>query len=82
MSYARHGDDKLDALYEKQYRELDEAKRKQVVHEFDRHALAQSYAVPVLWWNRIIVHHKKIKGWTMSPSHFQGTNLVDVWLDE
>jgi peptide/nickel transport system substrate-binding protein len=82
MSYARHGDDKLDALYKKQYRELDEAKRKQVVHEFDRHALAQSYAVPVLWWNRIIVHHKKIKGWTMSPSHFQGTNLVDVWLDE
>ena len=48
----------------------------------DRHVLAQAYEVPILWWNRIIVHHKKIKGWTMSPSHFQGTNLVDVWLDE
>ena len=51
-------------------------------NEFDRHALSQAYEVPILWWNRIIVHHKKIKGWTMSPSHFQGTNLVDVWLDE
>jgi hypothetical protein len=28
----------------------------------------------MLWWNRIIVHHKKIKGWTMSPSHFLGTH--------
>jgi hypothetical protein len=22
------------------------------------------------------------KGWTMSPSHFQGTHLAEVWLDE
>jgi hypothetical protein len=45
--------------------------------------------VPVLWWNpSSIVHNKKIKGWTMSPGHFQGTDtyatrgLVEVWLDE
>jgi len=82
MSYARHADTKLDEIYEKQYRSLDVAERKRLVHDFDRHVLAQAYEVPILWWNRIIVHHKKIKGWTMSPSHFQGTNLVDVWLDE
>ena len=82
MSYARHTDAKLDELYEKQYRALDVAERKRLVNEFDRHALAQAYSVPILWWNRIIVHDKKIKGWTMSPSHFQGTNLVDVWLDQ
>jgi len=82
MSYARHADAKLDDLYEKQYRALDVAERKRLVNEFDRHALAQAYSVPILWWNRIIVHDKKIKGWTMSPSHFQGTNLVDVWLDQ
>jgi len=82
MSYARHTDAKLDEIYEKQYRSLDVAERKRLVHEFDRHAISQGYSVPILWWNRIIVHHKKIKGWTMSPSHFQGTNLVDVWLDE
>ena len=82
MSYARHADAKLDEIYEKQYRSLDVAERKRLMNEFDRHALAQAYSVPILWWNRIIVHHKKIKGWTMSPSHFQGTNLVDIWLDE
>jgi len=52
------------------------------VQEADRYILSQAYAVPVLWWNRIIVHNKKIRGWTMSPSHFQGTNLVEVWIDE
>jgi peptide/nickel transport system substrate-binding protein len=82
MSYARHTDEKLDEFYDKQNRTLDAAERKRLVHEADRYALTQAYKVPILWWNRIIVHHKKIKGWTMSPSHFQGTNLVDVWLDE
>jgi len=82
MSYARHADAKVDAFYEKQNRILDVAERKRLVNEFDRHAISQGYEVPILWWNRIIVHHKKIKGWTMSPSHFQGTALVDVWLDE
>jgi peptide/nickel transport system substrate-binding protein len=82
MSYARHEDTKLDELFEKQNRTLDVAERKRLVQEADRYLLTQAYSVPILWWNRIIVHHKKIKGWTMSPSHFQGTNLVDVWLDE
>ena len=52
------------------------------MQEADRYILTQAYAVPVLWWNRIIVHNEKIKGWSMSPSHFQGTDLVEVWLDE
>jgi len=82
MSYARHADKKVDEFYEKQNRTLDPAERKRLVQEADRYILSQVYEVPILWWNRIIVHHKKIKGWTMSPSHFQGTALVDVWLDE
>jgi peptide/nickel transport system substrate-binding protein len=44
--------------------------------------VTEADAMPVLWWNRIIVHNRKIKGWTMSPSHFQGTDLAEVWLDE
>ena len=82
MSYARHADKKVDEFYEKQNRTLDPAERKRLVQEADRYILSQVYEVPILWWNRIIVHHKKIKGWTMSPSHFQGTALVDIWLDE
>ena len=82
LSYSRHTDTKLDDMFEKQNRTLDVAERKKIILEADRYALNHAYAVPILWWKRIVVHHKKIKGWTMSPSHFQGTNLVDVWLDE
>jgi peptide/nickel transport system substrate-binding protein len=82
MSYSRHADKKIDDLYERQNRTLDVAERKRLTQEADRHLLTEAYVVPILWWNRIIVHNKKIKGWTMSPSHFQGTALIDVWLDE
>jgi peptide/nickel transport system substrate-binding protein len=82
MSYARHADAKVDAFYEKQNRILDVVERKRLVQEADRYLLNQAYEVPILWWNRIIVHNKKIKGWTMSPSHFQGTALTDIWLDQ
>lgn len=82
MSYSRHADKNLDELYERQNRTLDVAERERLVQQADRYILTQAYAVPVRWWNRMIVHNKKIKGWSMSPSHFQGTDLVEVRLDE
>lgn len=52
------------------------------MHEFERHLLTQNYCLTVNWWQRIIVLNKKIKGWYMSPSHFQGQDLIGVWLDQ
>jgi peptide/nickel transport system substrate-binding protein len=82
ISYSRHTDTKLDELFEKQSRLLDATERKKVVHDFERLAITQAYSIPVHWWHRNIVHHKKIKGWHMSASHFQGQDLSGVWLDE
>jgi peptide/nickel transport system substrate-binding protein len=82
ISYSRHTDKKLDDLWEQQSRTLDPVKRKALVHEFERHLLTQNYSLSVNWWQRIIVHHRKIKGWHFSPSHFQGQDLIGVWLDE
>jgi peptide/nickel transport system substrate-binding protein len=81
-SYSRHKDTRLDDLYEVQKRELDPAKRKAAIIEFQKLAISEAYTVPLHWWQRIIVHHKKIKGWHMSPSPFQGQSLVSVWIDE
>ena len=44
--------------------------------------LTQAYNVPILWWQRIIVINKKIKGWHMTPSHYLWQDLTDVWLDQ
>ncbi len=41
----------------------------------------KAHTVPLLWWRRIIVNHKKIKGWNMTPSHYLDQDLVQVWLD-
>ena len=82
MGYARHGDKLIDELFEKQIRTLDPVERRKIVNAIDRHVLTQAYIVPVHWWQRIIVHNKRIKGWKMGPSHFQGQHLTDVWLDE
>lgn len=82
ISYARHNDIKLDDLWDQQNRTLDVAKRKALVHEFEKHLLTENYTLTVHWWQRIIVHHKKVKGWHMSASHFQGQDLIGVWLDQ
>ncbi|MFM9847148.1 MAG: ABC transporter substrate-binding protein [Hyphomicrobiaceae bacterium] len=82
ISYSRHTDTKLDDLWDQQNRTLDVAKRKALVHEFEKHLLTENYSLTVHWWQRIIVHHKKVKGWHMSASHFQGQDLIGVWLDQ
>jgi peptide/nickel transport system substrate-binding protein len=38
--------------------------------------------VPLLWYNRIVAHSSVLKGWSITPSHFVGQNLADVWLDQ
>ena len=82
IAYSRHTDTKLDELFTRQSQIVDEAERKKVVNEFERHALNSAYNVPLLWYQRIVVNHKKVKGWDLTPSHFTGQNLVNVWLDE
>jgi peptide/nickel transport system substrate-binding protein len=72
----------LDALYIGQAITTDARERVRIVREFERHALTDAYTVPFLWWNRTIVSSVKFKGWNMSPSHYIGQDLADVWLEE
>jgi len=82
INYGRYNDRKLDDLYEKQSRELDPKKRYALLREFEKHALTEAYTFPTIWWHRIIVNWKQIKGWYMSPSHYINQDLQDVWLDQ
>ena len=81
LNYSGHTDRKLDALYDQQSGELDKGKRKAIVQEFEKHLLEESYVIPTIWWHRIIVLHKELKGWDMTPSHYVGQDLTNVWLD-
>jgi peptide/nickel transport system substrate-binding protein len=82
-NYAKYTDPVLDDLYDKQTRETDPEKRKQLVWQFERRVLdEQAYIVPALWWQRLIPHSAKFKGWKISPSHYLNQDLSNVWLSE
>ena len=82
INYAQQTDRTLDALFDKQSGELDKKKRYAILREFEKRALEQAYTIPTIWWHRIIVHHRQMKGWHITPSHYVGQDLADVWLDQ
>jgi peptide/nickel transport system substrate-binding protein len=71
----------LDALFVGQAVTTDPRQRAKIVRDFERQALTEAYAVPLLWWNRIVVTSAKVKGWAITPSHFIGQDLTNVWLE-
>jgi len=82
INYSGHIDRTLDALYDKQSGELDKKKRFAILREFEKRTFEQAYVVPTIWWHRIIVTHKQLKGWNITPSHYVNQDLADVWLDQ
>ena len=82
INYGRYKDAKLDELYAKQSGATDLNERKKLIREFEKHALEQSYTIPTIWWHRIIVNWKQMKGWEITPSHYLNQDLADVWLAE
>ena len=77
---SRHTDRTLDNLFDRQSAEGDTRKRRELVREFERRALRQAYTVPVLWWHRSVVTDRNVRGWQVTPSHYLGQDLADVWL--
>ncbi|HWI29432.1 MAG TPA: ABC transporter substrate-binding protein [Stellaceae bacterium] len=71
----------LDSLYVGQAVTTDPRERTRIVREFERRALTDAYAVPFLWWNRIVAASAAMKGWHLTPSHYLEQDLADVWLD-
>jgi len=82
INYGRYNDRKLDELYAKQSASTDPAERVKLIREFEKYALEQSYTIPTVWWHRIIVNWKQMRGWDITPSHYLNQDLADVWLAE
>jgi peptide/nickel transport system substrate-binding protein len=82
INFSRSTDRFLDALYVGQALTTDPRERARIVRGFEEHALTEAYSVPLLWWNRIVVTSSKLQGWSITPSHFIGQDLANVWLDQ
>jgi peptide/nickel transport system substrate-binding protein len=82
-NYSRYTDTVLDELYEKQGKATDPEERKKYIREFERRLLDEEvHYIYTLQWHRIIPHSAKVKGWTITPSHYLNQQLDTVWLTE
>jgi len=80
VAVARATDRELDRLFDQQAQTLDLAERKKLVRQFEARLFEQSYAVPILWWQRIVVMNRRVNGWSISPTHMIYQDLGDIWL--
>src|SRR5262249_57972563 len=81
-NYGRYTDKVLDELYQKQSRALDPEERKRYVREFERRLLDEEvHTFITLQWHRIVPHSAKVRGWTITPSHYLNQQLDAVWLE-
>jgi peptide/nickel transport system substrate-binding protein len=82
-NYGRYKDPVLDQLYDKQSRETNAEKRKQIIRQFEKRLLdEEAHYLMTLQWHRIIPHSSKVKGWTVTPSHYLNNTLDTVWLTQ
>ncbi len=80
-NYGRYTDRVLDGLYEKQGRSRDPEERKRHIREFEKRLLdEQVHVVPLLWWHRVVPHNSRVRGWTITPSHYLNGQLDTIWL--
>jgi peptide/nickel transport system substrate-binding protein len=83
VNYSRYTDRTLDELYQKQGRAADREERRRLIREFERRLLdEEAHYVYTFQWHRIIAHSARVKGWTITPSHFLNSQLDTVWLQE
>jgi len=82
-NYGRYNDPVLDALYDKQSRATNPEERKRLIRQFEKRLLdEEAHYLMTLQWHRIIPHSAKVKGWTITPSHYLNNTLDTVWLAE
>jgi peptide/nickel transport system substrate-binding protein len=82
-NYGRYKDPVLDQLYDQQSRETNAEKRKAIVRQFEKRLLDEEvHYLMTLQWHRIIPHSAKVKGWTITPSHYLNNTLDTVWLEQ
>jgi peptide/nickel transport system substrate-binding protein len=82
-NYGRHKDTVIDDLYSRQSRATDLEERKKILRQLEKRLLDdEAHVIYTLQWHRIIPHLSKVKGWTITPSHYLNNQLDTVWLSE
>ena len=83
VNYSRYTDRMLDELYQRQSRATDREERRRAIREFEKRLLDDEVRyIYTFQWHRIVPHSARVRGWTITPSHFLNNQLDTVWLAE
>lgn len=83
QNYRDYINRETDAIYDKAMSASTAEEAGEHLREFEKKILDDnSHYMIVLWWHRLIPHRSYVKGWKVSPSHYLGQTLVNVWLDK
>jgi peptide/nickel transport system substrate-binding protein len=82
-NYGRYTDPVLDELYIRQSRTVDPEQRRRYIRAFEKRLLDdEAHYIYTLQWHRIVPHSSRVRGWTITPSHYLNNQLDTVWLTE
>ena len=78
-NFAHYDDPELNALYDQQYVELDDAKRRELVQAFETRVYSASYTMHLFRGQRAVAYPANLHGWHITPSYYVGNDLAEVW---
>jgi peptide/nickel transport system substrate-binding protein len=82
-NYGRYTDPVLDDLYVRQSRTVNPELRRRYIRAFEKRLLdEEAHYIYTLQWHRIVPHSARVRGWTITPSHYLNNQLDTVWLSE
>ena len=83
VNYGKHKDAVMDDLYSRQSRTLDPEERRRLLRQYEKRLYDEEvHFIMGFQWHRIVPHLAKVRGWTISPSHFLNQQLDTVWLSD
>jgi peptide/nickel transport system substrate-binding protein len=83
VNFSKHKDTVMDDLYTRQSRAQDPEERRRLLRQFEKRLYDEEvHYIHTFQWQRIVPHLAKVRGWTITPSHYINQQLDTVWLSE
>jgi peptide/nickel transport system substrate-binding protein len=79
-NWGRMSDPVVDDLFALQSKEMNEAKRIQLVKDMARRILAKAWRIEGLWATRLEVRTARLRNYEPMPSHWNNRRFEDAWL--
>ena len=79
-NWGRMSDPVVDDLFALQSKELNEAKRIQLVKQMSKRVLEKAWRIQGLWTTRLEVRTARLRNYEPMPSHWNNRRFEDAWL--